>query len=98
VAKTTADRIRAKCAEIASLLVEKNASYGDSALRPLGIFASGDAVANLAARIDDKLARVRNAPGAYGEDVVTDLIGYLVLLQLALEDRAAQRNAKEDRP
>ena len=98
MAKTTAERIRGKCLEIAEMLVTKNASYGDSALKPLGIFASSDAVANLAARIDDKLARVRNAPGAYGEDVLMDLTGYLVLLQLALEDRAAQRNAKEDRP
>ena len=64
MAKTTAERIRGKCLEIAEFLVAKNASYGDSALHPLGIFASGDAVANLAARIDDKLARVRNAPGA----------------------------------
>jgi hypothetical protein len=98
VAKTTAERIRGKCLEIAEILVAKNASYGESALHPLGIFAGGDAVANLAARIDDKLARVKHAPGAYGEDVVTDLIGYLVLLQLALEDRAARQNAKEDRP
>ena len=95
---TSAQRIRGKCLEIAEVLATKNASYGDSALHPLGIFASGDPVANLAARIDDKLARVRNAPGAYGEDVVMDLIGYLVLLRLALEDRAARKNAKEDRP
>ena len=69
----------------------KNASYGDSALHPLGIFAGGDAVANLAARIDDKLARIRNAPGAYGEDVLMDLTGYLVLLMLAQEDRRRGR-------
>lgn len=89
----TADRIRAKCGEIAAMLIAKNESYGDSALHPLGIFASGDAVTNLGARIDDKLARVKNAPNAYGEDVLKDLTGYLVLLQLALEDRA--NNAKE---
>jgi len=86
----TQERIRAKCAEMAEFLVEKNRSYGDSALRPVGIFASGDPVANLAARIDDKLARVRNAPDAYGEDVVKDLTGYLVLLQIALEDRSPE--------
>ena len=84
---TTAQRIRRKCREIAAMLVVKNRSYGDSALRPLGIFASGDPILNLAARIDDKLARLKAAPSAYGEDTLKDLIGYLILLQLALEDR-----------
>ena len=85
--RDTADRIRTKCTEIADLLAAKNRAYGNSALEPLGIFGRGDAEANIAARLDDKLARVRNAPGAFGEDEVTDLIGYLVLLLLAREDK-----------
>lgn len=84
---TTADRIRAKCNELADLLVEKNTSYGDSALKPLGIFASGDPVVNLGARIDDKLARIKNDRAAFGEDPIRDLLGYLVLLQIAIEDQ-----------
>jgi hypothetical protein len=83
----TDQRIRAKCHEIAEFLIGKNKSYGDSALHPISIFAQGDAIENLSARIDDKLARIRNCPGAYGEDVLKDLTGYLVLLQLALEDQ-----------
>jgi hypothetical protein len=83
----TTERIRAKCAEIAEFLTAKNASYGDSALHPLGVFARGDAVESLCARVDDKLARIKHAPGAYGEDTLKDLTGYLILLQLALEDR-----------
>lgn len=83
----TADRIRTKCRELSDMLVAKNASYGDSAIKPLGIFASGDPVLNLAARIDDKLARIKNDRGAFGEDPIRDLLGYLVLLQIALEDR-----------
>jgi hypothetical protein len=86
-ASSTAFRICAKCAEIAEFLVGKNASYGDSALHPLGIFAKGNAAENLCARLDDKLARIKHAPGAYGEDELKDLTGYLILLQLALEDR-----------
>ncbi len=84
---TTEIRIRTRCAEIAEFLVKKNASYGDSALHPVGIFADGDAVDSLGARIDDKLARLKHAPGAYGEDAIKDLIGYLVLMTLAVEDR-----------
>ncbi len=73
--KPTTERISTKCHEIEELLVAKNRAYGDSALNPLGIFASGDAEASICARIDDKLARVRNSPGAFGENEVTDLIG-----------------------
>lgn len=90
---TTEIRIRARCAEIAEFLVAKNQSYGDSALHPVGVFARGDAVDSLAARIDDKLSRVRFAPGAYGEDTIEDLIGYLVLMTLALEDREHAKTA-----
>ncbi len=83
---TTIERIRAKCAEVADMLVEKNQSYGDSALHPVGIFARGSAADLIRVRIDDKLSRLRNAPDAFGEDAIKDLIGYLVLLQLANED------------
>jgi hypothetical protein len=95
---TTANRIAAKCAALAEFLIAKNRSYGNSALHPVNIFSRGDPVASLCARIDDKLARVRNAPGAFGEDVVQDLLGYLVLLQLALEDQAAAAETDDDLP
>jgi hypothetical protein len=68
------------------MLVEKNKSYGDSALNPTGIFAKGKASSLIECRIDDKLNRIRNAPEAFGEDVVQDLMGYLVLYKLAKED------------
>jgi hypothetical protein len=90
---TTEIRIRLRCAEIAEFLARKNASYGDSALHPVGIFSHGDAVDSLAARIDDKISRMRYAPSAYGEDTIKDLIGYLVLLTLALEDREHAKSA-----
>lgn len=83
---TTVDRIRAKCAVISDMLVKKNQSYGDSALHPVGIFAKGSALDLIRVRIDDKLNRLRNAPNAFGEDAVKDLIGYLILLQIAIED------------
>ena len=96
VTADTATRIRAACAEVAEFLVAKNASYGDSALHPLRVFSRGDAVDSLAARIDDKLARLKFAPDAYGEDTIKDLLGYLILLRLALEDRANAHSNPED--
>ena len=86
VKSTTAVRIRRKCAELAELLVEKNRAYGDSALRPVGVFARGEAEDLIRVRLDDKLGRIRNAPDAFGEDAVMDMCGYLILLLLARED------------
>lgn len=84
--RCTPVRIKEKCSELAAMLLAKNKSYGDSALHPVGIFAKGCASDLLHVRIDDKLNRIQNAPDAFGEDVVQDLLGYLVLLQLARED------------
>ena len=57
---TTQEKIKSVGQEIIDLLIEKNKSYGDSALKPANIFANGDAVENLSARIDDKLMRIKN--------------------------------------
>jgi hypothetical protein len=80
---STEDLICAECNQIAAMLIEKNRAYGDSALRPLGIFARGSAEDLIRVRIDDKLNRIRNQPEAFGEDAVLDLIGYLVLYRIA---------------
>ena len=83
---TTSDRIRAACNRLADMLVAKNEAYGDSALSPLAIFGRGKASDLIRVRIDDKLSRIKNAPEAFGEDPIRDLLGYLILLQLAIED------------
>lgn len=82
---TTQDRIRARCQALADFLVAKNQAYGDSALHPIGLFARGRASDLIRVRIDDKLNRIRNRPDAFGEDAVQDLIGYLILLQIATD-------------
>ena len=72
--------------EIQELLISKNEAYGDSALNPANIFAKGSAVENLASRIDDKLMRIKNKGiSDETEDTVSDLIGYLILLKIALK-------------
>ena len=85
---TTPDRIRAACNRLADMLVAKNEAYGDSALSPLAIFGRGKASDLIRVRIDDKLSRIKNAPEAFGEDPIRDLLGYLILLQLAIEDES----------
>lgn len=68
--------------EVGRVLISKNQSYGDSALDPVRIFSKADSVEGLNQRIDDKLSRVQRG-NDYGEDTITDLIGYLVLLKIA---------------
>ncbi|MFZ9327824.1 MAG: hypothetical protein ACO24H_10315 [Polynucleobacter sp.] len=83
-------QITSVCDDIKELLLEKNRKYGDSALNPNRIFSKADAVEQILVRIDDKLNRIQKGAGllANDEDVVSDLIGYLVLLKIALK-RAA---------
>jgi hypothetical protein len=82
---TTAELIRKISDEVTELLLMKNAAYGDSALNPANIFAKGDAVENLCARIDDKLMRIKTKGITdETEDTVQDLIGYLILLRVAM--------------
>jgi len=74
--------------DVMNLLLEKNAAYGDSALDPVGIFSRGNAVDSLCARIDDKLMRIKSkgiTPDT--EDTVQDLIGYLILLKIATNQK-----------
>jgi hypothetical protein len=74
-----------KCLEIAEMLVDKNISYGDSALSPIRIFSTADSIEQLKVRIDDKLNRISNAKGYPGDNDIDDMIGYLVLLKIAID-------------
>jgi|TARA_B110000908_G_C10228939_1_gene439524 hypothetical protein len=84
----TRDLIIEVSAEVTNLLLEKNDAYGDSALSPVGIFSRGNAVDSLCARIDDKLMRIKSRGITDAtEDTVQDLIGYLILLKIAIRNK-----------
>jgi hypothetical protein len=69
--------------EIKDMLISKNEKYGNSALEPLGVFSQLSAKEGLLVRIDDKLKRIKNGSlDRDDEDVINDLIGYLVLLKI----------------
>lgn len=74
------------CDDIKELLVSKNRKYGNSALEPVRIFSQTPPTEQICVRIDDKLSRIAKGAGllATDEDVINDLIGYLVLLKIAL--------------
>ena len=72
---------------IQEMLISKNKAYGSSALEPLNIFSKGKPSDSLCARIDDKLARIKNVGiSDKTEDTVFDLIGYLILLMISIEE------------
>ena len=71
------------CHEIAHMLIEKNISYGNSALEPARIFSTADSTEQLKVRIDDKLNRVKNNQVYAGDNDIDDLIGYLILYKIA---------------
>lgn len=75
--------IASTCDEIKELLLSKNRKYGDSALNPVRIFSQASTIEQIKVRMDDKLSRLRNAQDDEDEDVITDLIGYLVLFKVA---------------
>ena len=74
------------CDDIKKLLIDKNRKYGNSALKPNRIFSKSSATEQLLVRIDDKLNRIMKGAGllATDEDVVNDLIGYLVLIKISM--------------
>ena len=85
----TQSQISAICDDIKELLLYKNRKYGNSALKPVRIFSKSDSVEQILVRIDDKLNRIQQGAGLLDddEDVIVDLIGYLVLLKIALAQR-----------
>ena len=84
--KSTQNSIKWTCNEIRDLLLAKNKAYGDSALEPDNIFSKLDSAQAICARIDDKLARIKNVGlDDNTEDTLDDLIGYMILLKIARE-------------
>lgn len=75
-------KVRSVCNEIADMLVEKNKSYGNSALEPIHCFYKGTSAESIKVRIDDKLSRIMRGNEYGTDDTVKDLIGYLILLRV----------------
>lgn len=83
-----------ECKKIATLLISKNRSYGNSVLKPLLVFSKASSEERINIRIDDKLSRIARGDYSMQEDTELDLIGYLILKRVC----AAQRVLEEYRP
>jgi len=69
--------------ELAEMLIDKNKKYGNSALKPKRVFSKASATEQILVRIDDKLSRFANQNVNEDEDILSDLLGYIVLLKIA---------------
>lgn len=73
------------CLETARFLCDKNRKYGNSALDPMRVFSKADPIEQIDVRIDDKLSRLKTSHADDNEDAAKDLLGYLVLRQVAVK-------------
>lgn len=97
--ENNSDKIKKIGEQVTNLLLEKNAAYGDSALNPANIFAKGSAIDNLCCRIDDKLMRIKNRGiDDKTEDTLLDLIGYFILLKIAIENNSNNTSYESNGP
>lgn len=76
------------CEQIKQMLLEKNRKYGDSVLNPIRIFSKADTQEQIKVRLDDKINRLKNQQDDEDEDVIDDLIGYLILLKISKQKTA----------
>ena len=74
------------CNEMAEFLIKKNRAYGNSAVEPVRVFSKANNQEQLLVRIDDKLSRFFKGTEFPGDNDIDDLIGYLVLLKIAMRD------------
>lgn len=79
--------VKEVCEDIHKMLIEKNKSYGNSALDPIRCFSKLDPIETIKIRIDDKLSRLMRGSEFGSDDSVKDLIGYLVLLRIAQKQK-----------
>lgn len=86
---TFADELGFEMDNIQEILLNKNRAYGNAALEPIRVFSKLEPDAGLRVRIDDKLSRLARGEAA-GEDVILDLIGYLVLLRMHMRTKGVR--------
>jgi hypothetical protein len=77
------------CMQFAKFLNEKNRRYGNSVLKPLGVFTKhinldrSNAFNGMLYRLDDKLARIKNA-GHLRKNDLADIVGYILPLMMEM--------------
>lgn len=81
--KNSQEKISEIMDSMKDLLLYKNEKYGDSALKPKGIFYKGESSNSIKIRLDDKIGRVQSSEETRINDVC-DIIGYCTLLLISM--------------
>ncbi len=68
--------------ELGKFLINKNRKYGNAAIEPVRIFSRASNEEQIMVRLDDKLSRLINRQDDEDEDVILDILGYLILLRV----------------
>jgi len=84
----TQTAIKKRCELIKHMLLNKNKQYGNSVMSPIRVFSKADKTEQLRVRIDDKINRLLQGDESIESDVdvIDDLIGYLILLRISMEE------------
>ena len=81
--ETTESKIGRAYDGLKAVSIEKNKRYGDSIIfGPIGIFCKEPSDVQIRARLDDKLARIKNSD-EFRKNDLADLVGYVVLLMIS---------------
>lgn len=71
-----------------NLLIEKNKKYGDAVLNPVRILSTNISIKDvILSRIDEKLSRLMQDHKNEDEDIILDIIGYLIFINILLQDQ-----------
>jgi hypothetical protein len=78
--------IELECEQLKELLIQKNIDYNNSLHNPISVFSKVSNIDGILARLDDKLNRIlKKGINDKTEDTVSDLIGYLIHLKIAIK-------------
>ena len=70
-----------------SLLMEKNRKYGNAVLEPKKFFSKNISIEDvILSRIDEKISRRMQNDSKEDEDIIIDIIGYLIFLNILYLD------------
>ena len=77
-------------------VLAKNRKYGDSALNPVRVFSKADRKQGLLVRLDDKISRLMKGNLELDHELVRDIIGYLVLYDVMLDEEKGKDTTPPD--
>ena len=73
----------------------KNKKYGDSAINPVRIFSKAGSKEGILIRLDDKISRLIRGNLELDQELIRDIVGYLALYSIKLDEENGKEYQKE---